>query len=200
MNIQTYCCPICNKHFVTYNLSKILQKKIFIDIQYSYYLFNVLCNNCKKSINGINFDIPILWEQNYQYRYDKYVVNKNIRVTNNKKFLYLYFPKIQENILINILTKIKYEKFDAILLPKYFYQLIKDKLENKQLCIITDDICFIQSNLLPNYLLQMILLNQSAKYLNSQLYSIYTTFSNKFNKLFYIKDYQKFKLKLKQEI
>ena len=192
IDLFQYKCPNCNKYF-SYLTNYFTNKtKIKLDKTYQYEMVNFFCNNCKKSINGIQLEQLVLWNEDYEFYYDKFVTNKNNRIVEGKQFLYLFFPYNDQKTIKSILNFIKLEKFDAIIIPEYFKKYIAWE---KQLCILpTSMFEYNYKKIYPNYLAQKIIINQANIFLNSKIYSIYNTFFYKFNILYGIKDWKKLKL------
>lgn len=193
MEISAYNCPNCKRSFSPISDYNVFSKQVVLDVEKKYQYINVFCDKCLTQINGLILDQAIFWNAKYQYYYDKYVKNLSSK-TNNKKYLYAYFPYCEQGVVKSLFSFIKTEQFDVLVIPQYLAKFIQ---WDKQICLLPSNMFAGMFNTIyPNYLAQMILLKQAQKYDGSLLYSLYYTFCEKFNILYNIKKWQKFKILL----
>ena len=193
MNFSQLTCPNCNICFKDniqyYNTSN----NIVLDKIYYYDVYSFICEKCKKQIRAfICNDIkPILWCVQQQYYYNDFVINKNNRIISNKKYLYFYFPNNKEQIVNKIIKLIDFSNIDVVVTNQQLSQYI---FFEKQLCILPDSIFAPnQNNILPNMFAEKIIQRQLQKFQNSTVFSTYYNFSNNFNLIYKINDWNKIK-------
>lgn len=188
MNISQYKCPNCSACFNNFSLFTQQQIKINLDKQYVFYLTTSRCENCKKDVRLFTNQITISWIKDYQFIYDKYVINKT--KNKNKKYFYFYHPTKNKFIIQTMYNQLKNNDITTIITTQQFAQVIDFK---KQMCVLPNKIfSFNKNTIFPNLLAQIIIINQSKKYQNSKLYSLYNTFFNNFCCLYKVKDWKNF--------
>lgn len=198
INVEQLRCPNCNiifGHNTEYNRE---QHSIILDKTYYYDVLNLLCYKCKKQICAYicNDEIPVLWKKQEEYYYNDFVKNKDVKITQNKNYLYFYFPIEDKTILDNILNSINLEKIDAIITKESFKELFN---WNKEICILPDAIYQPNKNtLFPNYFAQKIIERQSEKFDHSNIFSTYYTFIDKFSLIYQVKNWNKLREKMNQ--
>ena len=174
-------CPQCNIYFKDSLFVKQRKKSIQLDKIYYYNFIQTFCSNCKQQVCIFLCQTPILWLKQQQYSYSKFVKNVRPSALKNKRFLYLYYPNTNQDIINFFSKKINFDKIDALITTQSFANKINF---NKQICIFPQYLFQpIKNSYLPNYFVQRIIIRHLQKFEDPYVYSTYYTFSNIFTLL-----------------
>lgn len=189
MKENKYKCPNCGMIFDIFSQTKEEKLDLILDKKYSFDLYNIYCENCKKTIRILESDIIVAWDSEYEFSFEKYTINKNINIKSNKKYFYFYYPNNDKYTVQKMFKKINKDNISCLIIPEKFHDVINFSGET---CVLPNQLFYYNNqSIFPNYLAEKIIINESNKHENSELFSCYNTFFYKFNLLYNVLDWKK---------